>query len=113
MRLKSEIWVHALLRRCFVAGLYGAVLRNGAAEAGAIYVVIDRLDGTVKVLGPPPGSAIDEEGERLWSEVAPPVTSPADVAAFIARVAKFDPDIWVVEIEDRAGTAGLTVVSLE
>lgn len=113
MRLKSEIWVHAFLRRCFVAGLYGAVLRKGAAEAGAIYVVINRLDGSVKVLGPPPGSSIDAEGERLWTEVIPPVTSAAEVAPFITRLAKFDPDIWVIEIEDRTGTAGLTVVPPE
>jgi hypothetical protein len=111
MRLKSEIWVHAFLRRTFVQGLFGAVLRKGAAEAGAIYVVINRLDGTVKMLGPPPGSAIDETGERLWTEVIPPVTSAAEVTPFTERLAKFDPDIWVVEIEDRSGTAGLTVLA--
>jgi hypothetical protein len=111
MRLKSEIWVHAFLRRSFVSGLYGAVLRKGAVEAGAIYVVVNRLDGTVKILGPPPGPAIDEAGERLWSEVVPPVTSAADVTPFIQRLAKFDPDIWVVEVEDRAGTAGLSVLA--
>jgi hypothetical protein len=109
MRLKSEIWVHAFLRRCFAQGFYGAVLRKGAAEAGAIYVVINRLDGTVRVLGPPPGSSIDEAGERLWSEVIPPVTTAAGISPFIERLTKFDPDIWVVEIEDRSGTAGLTV----
>lgn len=111
MRLKSDIWVHAFLRQSFVKGLYGAVLRKGAAEAGAIYVVINRLDGTVRVLGPPPGSAIDEIGERLWSEVVPPVTSALDVASFVQRLAKFDPDIWVVEVEDRAGTAGLSILT--
>jgi hypothetical protein len=109
MRLKSEIWVQAFLRRSFTQGHYGAVLRKGAAEAGAIYVVINRLDGTVRVLGPPPGSAIDEAGERLWAEVVPPVTATADVAPFMARLAKFDPDIWVVEVEDRGGTGGLAV----
>lgn len=113
MRLKAEIWVHAFLRRTSVQGFYGAVLRKGAAEAGAIYVVINRLDGTVKVLGPPPGSAIDEIGERLWSEVVPPVRDAAEVAPFIARLAKFDPDIWVVEVEDRSGTAGLAVQKSE
>jgi hypothetical protein len=111
MRLKSEIWVHAFLRRCFVQGLFGAVLRKGAAEAGAVYVVINRLDGTVKMLGPPPGSAIDEMGERLWTEVIPPVTAAAEVAPFIQKLVKFDPDIWVVEIEDRLGMAGLTVIA--
>lgn len=110
MRLKSGIWVQALLRRCFVQGQFGAVLRKGAEEAGAVYVVINRLDGTVILLGPPPGSSIDEHGERLWTEVTPPVTSPADVQPFIEKLAKFDPDIWVVEIEDRTGTAGLTIM---
>ena len=109
VRLKSEIWVHAFLRRAFTQGHYGAVLRKGAAEAGTIYVVINRLDGTVRVLGPPPGSAIDETGERLWSEVIPPVTSATEVASFATRLAKFDPDIWIVEVEDRTGTAGLVV----
>jgi hypothetical protein len=113
MRLKAEIWVHAFLRRSFGQGLYGAVLRKGAPEAGVIYIVINRLDGTVRVLGPPPGSAIDETGERLWTEVVPPVTSEVEVAPFIARLAKFDPDIWVVEVEDRGGTAGLTVLEQE
>src|SRR5262245_42436403 len=113
MRLKAEIWVHAFLRRSFGQGFYGAVLRKGAAEAGAVYVVINRLDGTVKVLGPPPGSAIDEAGERMWTEVVPPVTSSTEVASFVARLAKFDPDIWVVEVEDRVGNAGLTVLTPE
>lgn len=110
MRLKSEIWVHAFLRRAFVAGQFGAVLRKGAAEAGAIYVVINRLDGTVMLLGPPPGSSIDEAGERLWAEVVPPVTTAEAVTPFIEKIAKFDPDIWVVEVEDRTGTAGLDIL---
>ncbi len=113
MRLKSEIWVHAFLRRCFVAGQFGAVLRKGAAEAGAIYVVVNRLDGTVKLLGPPPGPAIDETGERLWAEVIPPVTKASEVAPFTERMAKFDPDFWLVEVEDRIGTAGLKVLVSE
>jgi hypothetical protein len=65
----------------------------------------------VKVLGPPPGSAIDEKGDRLWTEVIPSVTSASAVTPFIERLAKFDPDIWVVEVEDRAGMAGLNVIA--
>ena len=46
MRLKSGIWVAAYLRRCNVEGAFAAVRRRGAEEAGAIFVVVNRLDGT-------------------------------------------------------------------
>ena len=47
IRLKSEIWVQAYLRSWFAAGGYGAVLRRGAPEAGAVYVAINRLDDRI------------------------------------------------------------------
>ena len=52
MRLKSGIWVSAFLRRCMVEGLYGAVIRKGAEEAGAVYVIVNHLDGTQHFFGP-------------------------------------------------------------
>ncbi len=112
MRLKSALWVQALLRQNAIAGRFGAVLRRGASEAGTIYVVVNHLDGTNHLFGPPPGSAIDEHGDRQWiAELAPPASSEA-VGTFIAKRVKFDPDIWVVEVEDRAGTAGLTTQAM-
>lgn len=110
MRIKSEIWVQAFLRRSFVEGRYGAVLRKGASEAGAIYIVVNRLDGTIMLLGPPPGPAIDEQGERLFSEVVPKVTAMEELANFTERMARFDPDFWIVEIEDRTGTGGIVIL---
>jgi hypothetical protein len=110
MRLKSEIWVHAFLRRAFVEGRYGAVLRKGAPEAGAVYVVVNRLDGTIRLLGPPPGPAIDEQGERRFTEVVPKVTMMEELGKFTERMAKFDPDFWIVEVEDRSGTAGIAIL---
>lgn len=107
MRLKSGIWVQAFLRRNEIAGRYGAVIRRGADEAGTVYVVISHLDGTHHLLGPPPGASINEEGERQWiAELVPPADAQA-VNDFIARRARFDPDIWAVEVEDRSATAGL------
>lgn len=88
-------------------GLYGAVLRKGAAEAGAVYVIVNHLDGTCHLFGPAPGPTHDEEGERRWMEELPFPVSPADAEAQLARKTRFDPDIWIVEVEDRRGTAGL------
>jgi hypothetical protein len=45
MRLKSSIWVAAYLRRCQTAGVFGAVRRRGAEEAGAVFVKVALLDG--------------------------------------------------------------------
>jgi hypothetical protein len=107
MRLKSEIWVSAFLRRCQTQGIYGAVVRKGALEAGAIYVIVDHRDGTLHLFGPAPGPAYDEEGERRWiEEIAFPVPSDA-VSKLLARRQAADPDIWIVEVEDRRGNAGL------
>ena len=90
-----------------VEGLYGAVLRKGAEEAGAIYVIVNHLDGTFHLFGPAPGPSHDEEGERRWSVELGPPSSMEQIDALLERKRRFDPDIWVVEIEDRKGTAGL------
>ncbi len=109
MRLKSEIWVQAFLRSNEVAGRFGAVLRKGAAEAGAVYVVINHLDGTLTVLGPAPGSAYDDKGDRRFvREFAAPV-SWEDARQKLDRRAGQDTDMWIVEIEDRQGVAGLEI----
>ena len=46
MRLKTALWIAAYLRRCQVEGIFGAVIRRGAEDAGAIFVRVNRLDGT-------------------------------------------------------------------
>ena len=107
MRLKSEIWVQAFLRTQQALGRFGAVIRKGAPEAGAIYVIVNHLDGTFHLFGPPPGPSHDEEGGRLWAIEKAPPASQAEVDQFLERRRSFDPDVWVVEIEDKTGTAGL------
>jgi hypothetical protein len=109
MRLKTEIWVGAYLRRWFAQGGYAAVLRKGAVEAGAVYVVINRLDGTLTVFGPAPGPAYDEAGDRRWALASPQTTDPTTLATLIAKLERIDPDIWVIEVEDRHGTGGLSL----
>jgi hypothetical protein len=104
LRLRTDFWVRAYLRRCENAGLYGAVVHKGAAEAGAVYVLVNRLDGNGFLFEPSPGPAYDERGERRFClGHAGPL--PADqLAARGQRLIRADPDIWLVEIEDRAGS---------
>lgn len=106
MRLKSGIWVSAYLRRCAVEGAFGVVRRRGADEAGAVFVKIDRLDGTADLFGPAPQSAFDDAHpvERAFSAALAMQPAPvADVERYLEKQLRFDPDIWIVEVEDREG----------
>lgn len=83
--------------------------RRGAAEAGAIFVLIDRLDGSCALYGPAPQSEVPEaqaaQGvERLWSRLHKvDWLSPPEAEVRLARELRFDPDLWIVEVEDRQG----------
>jgi len=104
-RLKAEFWVKALLRRCAAANVPAVVVRRGDSDAGAVLVKVSRLDGAASVYAP--GWGLD--GGRIWRRATGPDPAPdAEAEAYIAREAKRDPDIWVVEVEDRAGRHFLT-----
>jgi hypothetical protein len=104
MRLKSAIWVAAYIRRCQIEGAFAAVRRRGAEEAGAIFVKLNRLDGTAELFGPAPQSAFDEArpADRLFSRCLAEQPD-AKIEERIARELRFDPDVWIIEVEDRAG----------
>jgi hypothetical protein len=106
VRLKSAIWVAAYVRRCNIEGSFAVVRRRGAEEAGAIFVKIAKLDGTAALFGPAPQTAFDgaRPVEHLFTSFFPQgFAAEADVEAKIAREQKFDPDLWLIEVEDRAG----------
>jgi hypothetical protein len=106
VRLKSAIWVAAYVRRCHLEGAFAVVRRRGAEEAGAIFVKVSRRDGTAALYAPAPQSDFDEAkpGDRRFVSVLPALYAPdADIEARLAREMKFDTDVWIVEVEDRAG----------
>ena len=87
------------------------VSRRGAEEAGAIFVIVDRLDGTNDLYAPAPQSSFEEShpSDRMFQRVM--TGTPAmDLAARIEREVRFDPDLWVVAVEDRQGRAFLETV---
>lgn len=101
-RLRSDFWVSAYLRRCGVEGVEAVLRRRGAAEAGAIFVKVDHLDGTASLYGPAPQLFLDESGERLFAPIVRGCT-PLDVEERVTRELRFDPDLWLVEVDDREG----------
>jgi hypothetical protein len=111
-RLRSDIWVSAYLRRCAVEGAFAVLRRRGAAEAGAIFIKIDLLDGTALLFGPAPQSEIEDGVDRVFAALHKETRiEPIAAEERLAREIKFDPDLWIIEVEDRQGRCFLDLVA--
>lgn len=106
-RLRSDIFASALIRRAEAQGAVAVLRRRGAAEAGAIFLKVDTLDGRAALYGPAPQSETPPPGaDRLFARVHREESlSAADAEERLKREIAFDPDLWIVEIEDRGGRA--------
>lgn len=100
-RLKAGIYVKALIRRAEIAGASAYVVRRGAEEAGALFLKLARLDGTCTVLN----QARRGEGELVWMKPLGETSDDAAATKYFEKQMRFDPDLWIVEIEDREGRA--------
>jgi hypothetical protein len=108
MRLTAEFWVAAYLTRLRLADIPAFVTRKGDATAGSVLVKLNTLDGQARVFQ----RSFDlMSGERNWVVLAE--GPEADVDASIGKQAGFDPDLWVIEVEDRAGRHLLDEPGLE
>ncbi|SDQ45645.1 MULTISPECIES: DUF1491 family protein [unclassified Brevundimonas] len=104
MLLSSDLWVSALIRRAQIEGAYATVVKTGDARAGSVIVkAYDTSTRTARLFT----EAFGTDGDRLWIQ---PVTSDSEseLDAYIARQRGYDPDLWVVEIEDRQGRHFIT-----
>jgi len=99
MILSTDIWVAALIRRAELAGAFAMVLRKGDARAGAVLVkVLNRQAGETRLYA----EATRGDGERVWMQPSLGV-GEAELDGYAERAARIDPDLWVVEIDDRQG----------
>jgi hypothetical protein len=95
-RLKSGIWVKALIRRCDLAAIAVAVVARGDADAGAVLLKFNGRDAGCFVLA----QARGKDGELLWMRATGPASvAEAEADSYIERQRQRDPDLWVIEIE--------------
>ena len=108
-RLRSDFWVSAYIRRCMHENAPAMLRRRGSPEAGAIFIKIDCLDGTSALYGPAPQSELTDRGaERRFMPLHKTDRVPsAEAERRLERQLDFDPDLWIVEVEDRAGRSFL------
>ncbi len=109
-RLKTEFRVQAWLRRCAVGGFMAAVARKGDPEAGALFIKVNRFSAGCEVFS----GVTDPDGLPAWLRASGPDPVPeADADAYLARQLKYDPDLWVLEIEDPKSAFSLDAPILE
>ncbi|MCA3734532.1 MAG: DUF1491 family protein [Phenylobacterium sp.] len=104
MKFSTDIWVAALIRRVELGGGFAVLAHKGDARAGSVLVkVVNRSSGQVRLFA----EATRADGETVWMRPSRAVHE-ADLDTYIARARRIDPDLWVVEIEDRQGRHFLT-----
>jgi len=97
--LPTAFWIAAQIRIAEKSGVPMVIVHKGDATNGSILLKINSLNGTAEIL-----SQVRLDDERVWTPITDkPHMSEADADAYLARQIDFDPDVWVVEVEDRQG----------
>ena len=98
IRLTADLWVAAYLNRLRLADIPAFVVRRGDAADGAVLVKLNTLDGRAALWQ----RSVDlMTGDRRWVVLAE--GPEAKIDASVTRQRGFDPDLWVIEVEDRQG----------
>jgi len=93
-RLKTGLWIKALIRRCDLAAVAVAVVARGDPDSGAVLIKLNGRDEGCSVLARGP------DGELLWMRATgAAAVAEADADTYISRQCRRDPDLWVIEIE--------------
>ena len=98
MRLTARMWVDAYLTRLRLQDIPAFVVAHGDDTGGAVLVKCATLDGQAKAFQ---RSFDIMSGERNWMVLVD--GDEAEVDAAITRQRGYDPDLWVIEVEDKAG----------
>ena len=100
MGLTTGLWVSAQVRLCDRAFIPATVVRRGDPDVGTVLIKLNRFEDGVTVYA----QASTLDGEPAWSRGSgPKPVTEAEADAYIARQVERDPDVWVIEIEDRKG----------
>jgi hypothetical protein len=92
--LSTDVWVGALIRRAELEGANAVVVKKGDARAGA--VIVKAYDTA-------------NRSARLWTEATGQASEfESELDAYLDRQRRYDPDLWIIEIEDRQGRHFLT-----
>ncbi|MEM7268401.1 MAG: DUF1491 family protein [Pseudomonadota bacterium] len=101
-RLSADFWVGAYMARLMGEGIPAHIVAKGDPTAGAVIVKLATMRGKASAWS----RATGPEGETIWSALAED-EDETEVDARLSRQRTFDPDLWIVEVEDPRGRAFL------
>ena len=95
-RLPAKLEVSGLVRRIETEGGFATILHPGDVEGGSLLLVVTsrgRFCGCLERI-----LAVD--GRYEWRSAGPADSaSSGDLKAFLAKRRRFDPDLWVIELD--------------
>jgi hypothetical protein len=99
LKLDTDLWVYALIRRAHQGGAFATIARKGDSRGGSVLVKqVNRRAGVTRLFA----EATRADGEAVWMQPRNS-TDEAELDAYIERAIRIDPDLWVVEIDDQDG----------
>ncbi len=110
MRLTSAMWFAVFMRMESARGAYVSVLKSGAQQAGALFIVHNHLDGLLSLYAPAPQALLEEpaEDDRKF-ECALMQANQQEVDSYLEKQKNFDPDLWIIETESGSGEISLSL----
>ncbi|MEM7241615.1 MAG: DUF1491 family protein [Pseudomonadota bacterium] len=96
-RVTTKFWIDAYRKRLDLIGIMAFVAAKGDETAGAVLIKLNLLNGQARLFQ----RSYDADFNRIWTEME--AGAEADIDAVVARARSHDPDLWVIEVEDRAG----------
>jgi hypothetical protein len=95
-RLPAKLEVDALLRRIDAEGGFATMLRSGDPESGALLLIVTSRGRHIACLE----RVLTPHGHYAWHAAGPAESAQsAEVAEFLAKRARFDPDLWAIELD--------------
>ncbi|MEM7214859.1 MAG: DUF1491 family protein [Pseudomonadota bacterium] len=110
MRLTSVMWLGVFMRQESARGAYVTVVKTGAQQAGAMFVLHNRLKGAYDLYGPAPQSIFEDKNSDRKFELLLQDIDLAVAENYLDKQKNFDPDLWVIETESGIGEISLEIM---
>ncbi len=99
-RLKTSLWVDALVRQNFLSDMPSFVVAKGDIERGGVILKLNRFTDGIQLFE----QTLDFDGNKLWRSLGDfPADAERDADLLLQKKRQFDRDLWIIEIEDQRG----------